>query len=140
MKVMKPKRTFILWILIGSLMLWSLLGWLRMAETIEIWNLLTFTTPQPEYLLFSALSWGMVGLVFAFALLFRLRWARFASLAVLGLVLWYWVERIALTRSGTAWTNSLFAAGLSLLWVAYAFWVVSYTKRQGYFNKSRTVG
>jgi hypothetical protein len=132
---MKPKRTLDITLLAGSFFLWSLLGWLRLREAISIWSLLTHSLnfPQPEYLIFSAVCWGCAGLVFALGLMCRWRWARFSPFAALGFVLWYWIERVTLTRGDPAWTNLVFSVGISVFWLAYAVGVVAVAGKRGYF-------
>jgi hypothetical protein len=139
MKIMRPKINVFITLLMASFLLWSLIGWLRLFETITIWNLLTRTLThlEPEYLIFSAISWGIAGLVVAFGMLFRCHWARFAPQAALGFVLWFWIERVVLTRAVTSWTNCIFSAGLSLLWLVYTFWVAYSAEKSGYFFRRR---
>jgi hypothetical protein len=134
---MKPKRPFEVKLFVITLLLWSLIGWLRLRETITFWNLLThtITIPGPEYLALSGAAWGGAGLAGGVGLWLRLNWARYTAFAAAGFVLWYWVERLVTNRSNAGWSNMAFTIVLSVLWLAFAFVAIGQAERKGYFKK-----
>ena len=123
---MNPKRPLKILLVAASFLTWSALGWLRLYAVVKIWGLLisSLSPLEPEYLVISAFCWGTVGLVFSLGLIFRRPFSRTAPFAAAGFALWYWIERFVLIRAESARANTLFAAGVSIMWVAFVFWAV----------------
>ena len=112
---------------LGMAVIYSLMGWLRLRETLRYWHYLRSLRlyPGPLYL---AVSGGMVGLLFTvifFLILFRSRISTvFTRITSFLFLLWWWADRIWLgTREAfvTHLSTSVLITVLSLL---FAFLLV----------------
>jgi hypothetical protein len=133
-----PGRSFVLWVLILGLLASALDGFLRTQAAIYSWDVLTQLglTPGPLYAALSGAVWGIVSLAAALGLLRRRRWAPvFTRLGVAGLALWYWIDRLFLTRAPDAAVNTPFAAGATVVLVFYALGVLSLEQQKKFFKE-----
>ncbi len=109
-------------LLVYGLVLFGIMGWLRVGQTIGLWQMLTAVDvwPGPVYLAVSGTLWGLAGFVAAVGLWFRFRWSRaFAIAAALFIAVSYWVDRLFVVRSSAARVTMPFAAALTLALLAY---------------------
>lgn len=102
---------------------YGLVGWLRLAGSIQLWDYFVELNlwPRPLYI---ALSGGIIGMCFTLAWLFLLFRVRFGWIfnRIIGIffLLWFWVDRIWLSTRA-AFFNQLviafFITGITVLWV-----------------------
>lgn len=105
----------------------AILGWSRMQQALQDWDLLVKygATPGPLYPALSGALWGVMGLAAAALLYVRLNWARravFALAAVFAAT--YWLDFLFLSRGAEEMVNWPFALALTLLGLAYCAWTV----------------
>lgn len=94
-----------------------------------------FPTVSLPYLIFSGLFWTVSGLVSAWGLWRHKRWApRFTMLFVLAYSLYYWLERIWLSRFNV-WANIPFAIGVNILLLIITAWVLTRPKARAFFGE-----
>jgi hypothetical protein len=135
----KPKRplpvTLILWILA----LWSLLGWLRFAQTVaERELIIRLVGPGLHaYLLLAGLAWGMLALPVLWGVLRRASWAP-VLLAAAGVLYpaFYWIERLLLWQDPAARRNWPFMLLLTALWFGLVAWGLRAASIKEYFTDS----
>ncbi len=135
----RPGRSIELWLLALGLLVISITGWLRLQFVVDAWDFLkqTGVEPGPLYQAILGGVWGACGLVCAAGLLLRARWAPGVTrLVVLVLVIWYWVDYLALTRVSDAMDNWPYMLVLSLLCLLFTFAVLA-LERQKQFFKAR---
>ncbi len=118
-------RSFDLIIYTLLLFLVSATGWLRLQQAIIYWDkLVTYKMDVPPlYLAVSGAVFGIVMLLAAIWLWFGLPYYRsLTAVAVASFSLWYWIDRLTLTRNDSMQANWLFA-----LLVTLFFWVFTFT-------------
>jgi hypothetical protein len=97
-------------ILLFLLPFYALIGWLRLAETLNYWDYLLELNIWPRPLYF-AITGGMIGAAFTLAWVFLLLQLKFSGLfiRVLGIVflIWFWIDRIWFSMR-EAFFNQLF--------------------------------
>jgi hypothetical protein len=134
----RPGRTFELWGLIWLLLLSAMYGFQRLGVSLYAWDTLQELGMQPGPL-YTALSggiWGLASLVSGAGLFFGWRWApAYTRVAALGLAAFYWVDRLALTRSAVAQVNEPFAAGLTVALVGLTFGILALNRQRRYFHR-----
>lgn len=116
-------RSFFVGLLIVAYALFSLSGWVRLAESILDWHWLTFAGvwPGPLYLALTGGLWGLAGLLGAVWLWQRRSGWRWAGMGVaLFLALTYWLDKLLVAHLDTYGGNTLFAGLYSLLGLAFA--------------------
>jgi hypothetical protein len=99
---------------------------MRFGNALWLWDVLTYyqVSVSPLYLALSGAAWGIGSLFAALWLVLRRRAAPLvSSLAASGMLAWYWLDRLLLTRAEAAQVNTPFALGVSLLVLLFA-WVV----------------
>jgi hypothetical protein len=80
-------------------------------------------------------AWALGGLICAAGLLLRRRWAPLAPRGVvLGLVAWYWVDLLALTRAADAADNWPYMLGVTLVCSAFALGVLALKRQKRFFE------
>lgn len=134
---LNPERTLELWLLTFSLLVVSLLGWLRLKLVIDAWQFLqqAGVQPGPPYQALLGAVWGLGGLICAGGLLARRRWAPLViRLTVLFLVGWYWLDTLVFTRAPDALTNWPYQLVLTLTWVGFTFGVLALDRQKRYFG------
>ncbi len=133
-----PRRPFSLTVI---LILWLLLacaGGLRLVGAVANWGLLLElgVQPGPVYLAVSGGVFGLLGLLLAWGFWKGFPWAGLAGrVAAFFYPLAYWLERLAFSRSPEAWSNWPFAAGVTLLWLAFAWWTLSRPSSRRFFAR-----
>lgn len=129
--VERPHLSFDLLLVIFGFLVVSLLGWMRMANAIWLWDVLVMyhSSVSPLYLAFSGAAWGLAALMAAVWLILRRRRAPWVSgLAASGMVAWYWLDRLLLTRAEAANANTVFVVGVSVVGLLFA-WVVPHLQK-----------
>lgn len=102
-------------------------GWARLWVSIQDWYWLdqAGVVPGPGYLAISGGVWGIMGVICIILI-----WQRRPGYPKLGysiqlfFALTYWLDRLLLSRSEGAWFNWPFSAVVTILGLAYAFWVL----------------
>ncbi len=105
----------------------SVLGWSRMQQALQDWDLLVKygATPGPLYPAISGALWGVMGLAATALLTIRPAWARRAVFVLAAaFAATYWVDFLFFSRGAEEMVNWPFALALSLLGLAYCAWTV----------------
>ncbi|MBI9043159.1 MAG: hypothetical protein JEZ06_01665 [Anaerolineaceae bacterium] len=128
-KTQNRQRPFLENVLIIGLLGFSLLGWLRLYQIIQDWDLIfSFSMSVPSlYLAVGGGTWGLAFLTAGLAL--WLRWPRaerFTRFVVLFITSWYWIDRLFFTRSTASRSNLLFSILLSILGVLLTMIVLEF--------------
>lgn len=120
----KPKRPFILKVLVFSLVFISFIGWLRVQQSLYQWAwLVRFQIyPGPLYTVASGAVVGISSLVGAMALWWYLSWGIWFGRILIGLLtLGWWLDYLVFAQATTAWTNLPFRVLLSILYLTFAY-------------------
>ncbi|MEN6524003.1 MAG: hypothetical protein ABFD14_09805 [Anaerolineaceae bacterium] len=114
-------RSFDLVMVTFLLLLASIAGWLRLQQAIAYWDrLITYQMNVPPlYLAISGAVFGIVMLLAVIWLWFGLpNYRSVTAVAVISFSLWYWIDRLTLTRNMATQANWLFALFITLfLWI-----------------------
>jgi hypothetical protein len=117
------RRPFFIWVLFAGLLLFSIINGLRLYGAVYSWTYWKLIGLSPDPLYF-AITGGIFAAAFLIAvvlLFFQLRGALWTVRGVIaGYVLWYWIDRLVFTRSGSEITNWPFAAGITVLFAGFA--------------------
>ena len=137
----KIKRSFLLKLLVLAFLLLSLMGWLRLEQALQYWDLLKELgiRPGPFYIAFGGVVWGAAGLVNA--LLLWLRWVYAPLLAyatALFCTLWYWIDRLFLAQNDLANLNWPFALAVNLILLIFVFLVLALPRQKRFFDSRKT--
>ncbi len=127
----RRRRTLGLKLLVFGLAVFGVMGWLRVGQTIGLWQMLTAVNvwPGPIYLVVSGTLWGLTAFVAAIGLWIGFRWARAFTIATaLFIAVSYWIDRLFLVRSTAARANLLFALIMTLALLVYTFAVLARKK------------
>ena len=114
----KAKRPFIILALCLIFLVPIILGWIRVQQAIQNWNLAqslvgSFLT---GYTLVSGVLWGLIAIPAVVGLWLHTPWARWVAwVAAIFYLFTYWLEKIFLVKSPTQWTNWPFDAGITIL-------------------------
>jgi hypothetical protein len=108
---------------------------IRFLQTLAWWDFLTeLPRVSPLYLALSGLIWALIGLPLSWGL-----W-RGSAPAAMGsrfiapaYAVFYWFERLFITRAGSNFTNWPFAAGMTVLLLAFVFWTLSRPQSRRFF-------
>jgi hypothetical protein len=117
-------RSFDLIIYSLLLLLASAAGWLRLQQAVIYWDRLVTNkmVVPPLYLAVSGTVFGIVMLLAAIWLWYGLPYYRsLITAAVASFSLWYWIDRLTLTRNDFTQANWLFA-----LFVTLFFWIFTF--------------
>ena len=131
-------RTWELKLLAAGFLIVSAFGWLRMEQALATWNWLlqVLPSPSPNYLTFSGAVWGLMGIVCALGLWLRFKGAPpFVRATACVMALWYWSERILLTRSPQGWVNWPFSLFTTILCLMFVFAVLAHPRQNGVFDR-----
>jgi len=122
---MSKHPPFLLHILSASFMVVCLVNLAGIAQIIQSWNWLQAAgiTPQPVYVIFKDSCLALAGLAAAALLWARLPFApRFSQLLAGGMLAWFWVDRLLLTRNPLPFKSHLFPLVISLL-LSFFVWI-----------------
>jgi hypothetical protein len=136
----RRRRPLALRLIFWLLLLWTVLGWLRFAQTLQNRDLILSLTSTGiyAYLLGAGAAWGLIGLPAFGGLALRTAWARAAigAAAVLYPAI-YWFERLALWRDQDSQANWPFMLALTLLWLGVAAWGLLARPGRNYFRDEK---
>ena len=137
---LKPanKRPFIVTILIVVVLIFTTLNALRFFSSIDSW---TFLNQSPVgvpigYFAATGAFWALAGLPLAIGLFFGRHWSlRLAQVLVLLYAVYYWSDRLWIAEPNAIAVRVLFALGLTLFLIIYAFFVLSRPKVRAFLSK-----
>lgn len=122
----RPKP-FFYWALWAGFLIFSLSGWVRMADVIYNWYWYTRfgVDPSPLYLAVSGGVWGVIGVFPLIWMALRRPWYRLVSLisALLYAIL-FWLDRLLIVPVRGAPDNDLFALPVTILLLIFVFIVI----------------
>lgn len=123
---MKTPRSSALQLLIYGLLASALLGFLRLQQTIVYWQRLSqLETWRAVYLAVSGVVCAALSLTAALSLWRGFAWSvQLTRWGVVGLFVWYWLERLLLWRSEVSQVNLPFCVGLSVICLLYTLSVL----------------
>ena len=117
------RRPFFLWVVILGLLVFAIFNGLRLYGALHAWSSLQAIGVQPGAW-YIAVTGGIFAVAFLAAfllLLFRSRGAAWTVTGViLAYILWYWLDRLLLTRNPMANMNATFAACASFVLAGFA--------------------
>lgn len=134
----KSDRTWELKLLIAGFLILAFSGGLRLWQSLLHWQLIGDLNARPGALYMAAYGACMLlaGLVGALALSLRPTWAGLAAKCAAGIAAgWYWLDRLAFTRSVSARTNLVFAIAFSLLCLAAVWGILALPRQRRYLAK-----
>jgi len=135
------KRPFSVTLLAWVVLIMASLGWLRLAEVVRGWEFLLSLNPAPPlfYLAISGLFWGLLGICQVWGLVLGRTWApRLAQIAAPGYAVYYWLDRLLVADPSAMAHRWPFALGLTLVLLAFTFWVLSRPKSRRFFASVET--
>ena len=129
----RPRRPFGVTLIALLVLTIASLNLLRLALSILRWQFLsTLEGVSPLYQTLSGLAWASTGFVLIWGLWRKKRWApRAVGWGALLYAVVYWLERFFLTgwlKSGQPPANLAFAAGSTLITLAFIIWTLSRPK------------
>ena len=122
----EKKRPFLFKLIIFSLLLIAIMGWLRVFQSVYQWDyLLRYqVSPDPWYCLITGILMGIIASIGVVMGWFRLRWNELViQAAVVVLSLGWWLDYIIFSQSSIAFYNVPFRLVANLI---YLLFVVSY--------------
>jgi hypothetical protein len=130
----RPRRVTILMVIVFFFVCFHLL---RFVLSIIEWENLSVLLPiSPVYITLNGLLWSIVGLALAWGLYHRSRWAPWlARFTCVGYFLFYWVDRLFISRMSGIGSNAFFALAITILVIAWVFWVFSLSGTKQYFGE-----
>ncbi len=120
----KKKRPFLLKIIIFSLVVIAMMGWLLVYQSIYQWGyLLMFNVyPGPWYSLISGVCSGVLATLGAIATWLRLPWSsRYVQISLLVIIVGWWLDYILFTQNKTAFYNLPFRIFATLIYAGFIF-------------------
>ena len=108
---MKTKAPFLLHLLAALFVLTGLIHILGISQAVRSWNWLLAVgySPSPVYAVFKNVFLGMAFLAAGVLLWLRFDWALLLDAILVGLAAtWFWVDRLALTRTPLPFREHLF--------------------------------
>ncbi len=134
----RKKLGWLLWLLIGWLLFFSFLGWLRLYGALSQWQwLLSLNlSVSPLYLAAGGACWGVAGLTASLAVWLRRPWAPTAvRLASAFFAVSYWLDRLTVGAAGSSQANWLFALIMTLMGLAFAWGIFSFPHTRQIFDQ-----
>ncbi len=139
----RPKRPFLVTVLILLVLSYTALGWFGFSETIRQWDFLhefPLVVP-PLYLALRNVFWGLVGIPVIWGLWVGRRWARFATqIAAISYAIYYWLDRVLLADPVAIAGRWSFTLGLTILCLVYMFLVLRLPRSRKFFGYKRKAG
>jgi hypothetical protein len=129
-KPVQRPTPFYLHVLTAGLLFLSIWGWLRLQQSIyeQGWMDLIAVQVSPVYTAITGAVCGAAGLASAFGLWLRQRWAVTVTvITVSSFSLWYWLDRILLSKSPAP--NTIFSVVTTLLCLIYTALALMELKR-----------
>ncbi|HZK62260.1 MAG TPA: hypothetical protein VFC41_09285 [Anaerovoracaceae bacterium] len=124
-----PKRPFFFKMLVLSLLIISLAGWMRLIQSIYQWqNLVAYNIkPGPLYTTISGLIIGLIASTSAVVLWLRLSRAKIiVQITVVTLISGWWLDYLLFTHSSTAFANLPFHIAVTVIYLVFVFIYLQY--------------
>ena len=125
----RPFRILLLCLIFAGL---AVFGVIRVQQSLQTWTLSATLAGFyfPIYALVSGAFWSLAGIIGLVGLWTRQRWA---STGAWGAAIFYpaayWLEKIAVLKSPTRFTNWPFAAGVTVFWLLFVFVVLNMRRK-----------
>lgn len=132
----KPRRPLGVTLLVVGVLIVAAIYLLRLAQALANWELLSnWLAVTPLYLALTGLVWGLAGLILAGGLWLGKGWARPAFwLGFAAYSLYFWIDRLLLPGYPQRSANWPCLAGLHVLSLALATWILSRAKAKTFFG------
>lgn len=139
--IKKKERPFSATLLTWVVLIMASLNWLQIIEVLRQWTFFQSISPTPPilYLAITGLVWGLIGAILVWGLFLGLPWAPGMMMIVAPVyAAAYWLDRLLIADLSAIITRWPFALGLTLLLLAYTFWVLSRPKVRRFYQKTGT--
>ena len=130
---MKKKRPFLLKLIILSLALIAVMGWLRVYQSIYQWEtLLRFgVRPGPWYSLISGAVIGVVGTIAVVSTWLRFAWSqKYVQISIVILAAGWWLDYLIFSQSSIAFYNLPFRIVATSIFIGFVFGYFYLTKNK----------
>jgi type III secretory pathway component EscS len=130
---LKKKRPFLLKLIILSLAIIAVMGWLRVYQSIYQWEtLLRFgVRPGPWYSLISGAVIGVVSTIAALSTWLRFAWSqKYVQISIVILAAGWWLDYLIFSRSSIAFYNLPFRILATSIYLGFVFGYFYLTKKQ----------
>ena len=130
---MKKKRPFLLKLIILSLAIIAVMGWLRVYQSIYQWEtLLRFgVQPGPWYSLISGAVIGVVSTIAALSTWLRFAWSqKYVQISIVILAAGWWLDYLIFSKSSIAFYNLPFRMVATSIYLGFVFGYFYLTKKQ----------
>ncbi|PKO08705.1 MAG: hypothetical protein CVU40_13870 [Chloroflexi bacterium HGW-Chloroflexi-2] len=130
---MKKKRPFLLKLIIFSLAIIAVMGWLRVYQSIYQWEtLLRFgVQPGPWYSLISGAVIGVVSTIAALSTWLRFAWSqKYVQISIVILAAGWWLDYLIFSRSSIAFYNLPFRILATSIYLGFVFGYFYLTKNK----------
>jgi hypothetical protein len=134
---MRHRRPRSVTLLILVVLCFTVLHWLRLLESIQLWDTLTIMplSWHPIYFVSSGALWGMIGLVLVWGLWRGLPWGPWGMRLVVPLyIVYYWIDRLLVAEDTAIESRWPFAVGITVVLALYVLWVLSRKQTRRYFH------
>jgi type III secretory pathway component EscS len=130
---LKKKRPFLLKLIILSLAIIAVMGWLRVYQSIYQWEtLLRFgVQPGPWYSLISGAVIGVVSTIAALSTWLRFAWSqKYVQISIVILAAGWWLDYLIFSKSSIAFYNLPFRMVATSIYLGFVFGYFYLTKKQ----------
>ena len=130
---MKKKRPFLLKLIILSLAIIAVMGWLRVYQSIYQWEtLLRFgVRPGPWYSLISGALIGVLGTIGALSTWLRFAWSqKYVQISIVILAVGWWLDYLIFSQSSIAFYNLPFRIVATSIYLGFVFGYIYLTKNK----------
>jgi hypothetical protein len=130
---LKKKRPFLLKLIILSLAIIAVMGWLRVYQSIYQWEtLLRFgVQPGPWYSLISGAVIGVVSTIAALSTWLRFAWSqKYVQISIVVLAAGWWLDYLIFSRSSIAFYNLPFRILATSIYLGFVFGYFYLTKNK----------
>jgi type III secretory pathway component EscS len=130
---LKKKRPFLLKLIIFSLAIIAVMGWLRVYQSIYQWEtLLRFgVQPGPWYSLISGAVIGVVSTIAALSTWLRFAWSqKYVQISIVILAAGWWLDYLIFSKSSIAFYNLPFRMVATSIYLGFVFGYFYLTKNK----------
>lgn len=121
---MKKKRSFLLKLLVLSLALIAVMGWLRAYQSLYQWETLLFfgVRPGPWYSLISGVFIGLIATSAALSAWLQLTWSRmYVQISIAILVVGWWLDYLIFSQNNINFYNLPFRIAVTVVYGGFVF-------------------
>lgn len=121
---MKKKRPFLLKLIIFSLALIAIMGWLRVYQSIYQWEFLVeyAIKPGPWYSLITGALVGILASIAVVSAWFQWDWSsKFVQISLLVITIGWWLDYLIFSRSSIAFYNLPFRIVATVIYLGFVF-------------------